>query len=74
LVERRWTETVKGILMFGAVGIPASCVNSGLRYETGMLALRLRKRLSERINKVYLTGVNFYKASHLGGENRIDNA
>mmetsp|Transcript_14929 Transcript_14929/g.20864 ORF Transcript_14929/g.20864 Transcript_14929/m.20864 type:complete len:700 (-) Transcript_14929:69-2168(-) len=74
LVQRKWKETVLGILHFAAIGIPASCVNSGLKYETSVLSLFFRKRLSETINSEYLNGVNFYKASHLGGENRIDNA
>jgi len=32
------------------------------------------RRLSDHVNKQYLKGVNFYKASNLGGENNIDNA
>jgi ABC-type uncharacterized transport system fused permease/ATPase subunit len=71
LVERRWTDTVRGILLFAAIGIPASCVNSGLKYETNMLALRFRKRLTVQLHQEYLKGFNFYKASHLG---RIDTA
>jgi len=74
LVQKRWKDTIRGVLYFAAIGIPASCVNSGLRYETGILALRFRKRLSEHVNKEYLRGVNFYKAAYLGGDNKIDNA
>ena len=74
LVQKKWKETVYGILHFAAIGIPASCVNSGLKYETNVLSLLFRKRLSETINAEYLNGVNIYKATHLGGENRIDNA
>eukprot|EP01118_Nematostelium_gracile_P014803 TRINITY_DN5847_c0_g1_i4.p1 TRINITY_DN5847_c0_g1~~TRINITY_DN5847_c0_g1_i4.p1 ORF type:complete len:695 (-),score=231.46 TRINITY_DN5847_c0_g1_i4:90-2174(-) len=74
LVERRWKETVQGIILFTLIGIPASAVNAGLKYETSILALRFRKRLSQFVNENYLSGVNFYKASHLGGDNRIDNA
>jgi len=74
LVQKRWKDTIKGVILFGAIGIPASCVNSGLKYETAILSLLFRKRLSEKINSEYINGINFYKASHLGGENRIDNA
>ncbi|EGC30265.1 ABC transporter D family protein [Dictyostelium purpureum] len=74
LVARKWTEMRNGVLKFALVSIPASFVNSSLKYETDMLALRFRKRLSEYVHKEYLEGVNFYKASHLGGADRIDNA
>jgi ABC-type uncharacterized transport system fused permease/ATPase subunit len=74
LVQKRWKQTIWGIVWFAAIGIPASCVNSLLRYETNILSLKFRRRLSETIHKEYLSGVNFYKASHLGGVNRIDNA
>eukprot|EP01133_Synstelium_polycarpum_P013610 gene13610-16017_t len=74
LVARQWAEMRKGVLKFALISIPASFVNSTLKYETDMLALRFRKRLSEHVHREYLEGVNFYKASHLGGANRIDNA
>lgn len=71
LVQQKWSSTVRGILIFAFLGLPASCVNSGLRYETNILSLRFRKRLSENINREWLDGVNFYKASYLGSP--IDN-
>ncbi|EFA80627.1 ABC transporter D family protein [Heterostelium album PN500] len=74
LVARKWKEMRNGVLKFALISIPASFVNSTLKYETDMLALRFRKRLSEYVHREYLEGVNFYKASHLGGNNRIDNA
>ncbi|KAM9953888.1 hypothetical protein ACTFIR_008993 [Dictyostelium discoideum] len=74
LVARKWKEMRNGVLKFALVSIPASFVNASLKYETDMLALRFRKRLSEYVHKEYLEGVNFYKASHLGGADRIDNA
>jgi hypothetical protein len=51
LVQRRWSDTVWGIIWFAAIGIPASCVNSLLRYETSSLSLNFRKRLSMRIHE-----------------------
>ncbi|KAF2072540.1 hypothetical protein CYY_006157 [Polysphondylium violaceum] len=74
LVARKWKEMGEGVLKFALVSVPASFVNSSLKYETDMLALRFRKRLSEYVHKEYLEGVNFYKASHLGGSDKIDNA
>lgn len=65
LVDKKWHETIRGILLFAAVGVPASFVNSGLKYETSILSLRFRKRLTEKINQDYIKGMNFYKASHL---------
>ena len=53
-VHRKWKKTVGSILKFAAVGIPASAVNAGLKYETEMLALLFRRRLSEHINERYL--------------------
>lgn len=49
-------------------------VNSALRYETAMLSLTFRKRLTDYVHEQYLKGTNFYKASNLGGDSRIDNA
>ncbi|EGG16527.1 ABC transporter D family protein [Cavenderia fasciculata] len=63
LVARKWKEMRNGVLKFAVISIPASFVNSALK-----------KRLSEYVHKEYLEGVNFYKASHLGGSNKIDNA
>ncbi|GAM21533.1 hypothetical protein SAMD00019534_047080 [Acytostelium subglobosum LB1] len=74
LVARRWREMAHYVFRFALVSIPAAFVNSTLKYETEMLALQFRKRLSEHVHREYLEGVNFYKASHLGGVNRIDNA
>jgi ABC-type uncharacterized transport system fused permease/ATPase subunit len=63
---------VRGILIFSFLGIPASVVNSGLKYETHILSLKFKRRLTEQITEQYLQGVNFYTASHLGARS-IDN-
>jgi hypothetical protein len=65
LVEGKWRETVRGIALFAALGIPASVVNAGLKYETSILALRFRKALSEKIDMAYLRGMNYYKSTYL---------
>lgn len=74
LVSRNWPAMWDGIKKFAIITVPASAVNSGLKYFAQMLALRFRVRLSHHVHDVYLKGVNFYKACNLGGENRIDNA
>lgn len=39
-----------------------------------MVALRFRVRLSEHVHEQYLAGTSFYKATNLGGAERIENA
>lgn len=55
-----------------SAGIPASLVNSGIKYQTSILSLRFQRRLTDRLNQNYVTGVNFYKATELP-EFKIDN-
>lgn len=74
LVSRNWSMVKWGVFKVFVLAIPASAVNSGLRYEVDQLALRFRKRLTLHVHELYLRGVNYYKASHLGGANKIDNA
>lgn len=73
LVSRKWGRLWDGIKTFALITIPASAVNSGLKYCTEIISLMFRKRLSEYVHDQYLAGVNFYKACNLGGD-RIDNA
>jgi ABC-type uncharacterized transport system fused permease/ATPase subunit len=74
LVSRKWGKMWNGLKLFAVITIPASGVNSGLKYFQEMVSLRFRKRLSEHVHDEYLEGVNFYKACNLGGQDRIDNA
>lgn len=74
LVGRNFEAVKKGVLRFFLLSIPASWVNSMLKYETSMLSLNFRKRISYYLHEEYFQGVNFYSASHLGGSNKIDNA
>ena len=48
IVERDWRATMLGIGRFALVGIPASIVNSGLKYETDILSLYFRQRYVSR--------------------------
>lgn len=70
LVEMNLKKFVRGVLALGAIAIPASVVNSLLKYFTNMLSIRFRKRLSLHVHEKYLDGITFYKAS-MG--NNIDN-
>lgn len=74
IVQKNLKDIFLGIVQFALIGVPASLVNSGLRYATDSLSLLFRKRLTDHVNNEYLKGTNFYKASNLGGESRIDNA
>uniref|UniRef100_A0A6B2KZP0 ABC transporter domain-containing protein n=1 Tax=Arcella intermedia TaxID=1963864 RepID=A0A6B2KZP0_9EUKA len=74
IVQQNLNQIVLGVIKFTLIGIPASLVNSGLKYEVRMLSLLFRKSLTEHIQEQYLRKTNFYKASNLGGDSRIDNA
>lgn len=75
LVTRNYKGLGLGVLLFGMITIPASAVNSGLKYLQSMLALRFRMRLSHHVHKSYLDGVNFYRSTQLGRNGvRIDHA
>jgi len=74
MVSRDWKAFGEGVLNFFLVTIPASAVNSGLKYTTSVLSLLFRRRLTMHVNNEYLRGVNFYKACNLGGDSRIDSA
>lgn len=72
LVDRRFSKFVRGVLHLGAVAVPASIVNSGLKYLTNMLSLRFRTNLSTFVHAKYLDDMTFYKATALDA--KIDNA
>ena len=74
LVARNWNKLGRGIGLFALITIPAACINSGLKYYQEIISLRFRVRLSHYVHNQYLEGVNFYKASNLGGADRIENA
>mmetsp|Transcript_7660 Transcript_7660/g.28701 ORF Transcript_7660/g.28701 Transcript_7660/m.28701 type:complete len:715 (-) Transcript_7660:99-2243(-) len=75
LVTRNYKGLGLGVLWFGIITIPASAVNSALKYLQAMMALRFRMRLSHHVHKSYLDGVNFYRSTQLGQNGvRIDHA
>jgi len=72
IVATDWKTFLRQLRRFALIGIPASLVNSGIKYMTSILSLRFQRRLTDRLNKNYVTGVNFYKATELP-EFKIDN-
>lgn len=76
LVQIKWDDTIRGILEFAALGIPASCLNSWLQYETKMLSLDFKNRLSKEVHNQYLSGVTMYTVKQiqkLGGNYEVPN-
>ena len=72
LVEGDRPAFIRSMQWFALTGVPASLCNSGIKYCTSVLSLRFQRRLTDRLNRQYITGVNFYKATELP-EFRIDN-
>ena len=72
IVATDWKTFLRHLRRFALLGIPASLVNSGIKYMTAILNLRFQRRLTDRLNRSYVTGVNFYKATELP-EFKIDN-
>ncbi len=62
----------RAVLSFALLGLPAALVNSFLKYETSMLSLCFRDRLTRHLNERYVSGVNFYKAANLP-QSQIEN-
>lgn len=73
LVQADWKQFVRGVAHFSVfVGIPASIINSLLKFEVTMLSLCFRDRLTRYINNIYVSSTNFYKATNLA-QSQIEN-
>lgn len=72
LVEMDLKKFVIGVLKLGLIAIPASIVNSFLKYFTNILSIRFRKRLSRYVHEKYMDGITFFKASTGGHIDNID--
>lgn len=72
MVSRRVDLAVRELIEFLVLTIPASFVNSGLKYFTTMLALCFRMNLNRYVHNKYLKGVTFYNVCNLG-KFKIDN-
>jgi ATP-binding cassette subfamily D (ALD) protein 3 len=71
LVSRNQRGFVLGVLRLALFAVPASMVNSALKYFTNLLQLNFRQRLSRDLHEKYLNGMAFYRASSMGSD--IDN-
>lgn len=71
LVDGNFKTFIRGVAKLGFIAVPASMVNSGLKYYTNMLALNFRERLTKLAHEKYLQNNAFYRASNLNS--KIDN-
>lgn len=51
LVQAQWDQFVSAVASFAMLGVPAAFVNSFLKYETSMLSLCFRDRLTRHLNE-----------------------
>jgi ABC-type uncharacterized transport system fused permease/ATPase subunit len=65
LVTKNWGAVFRGTFAFFLWTIPASFVNSALKWLTEKLASMFRRRLSERVHSQYIQGVNYYTVCNL---------
>ncbi len=74
LVTKNWGAVFRGTFAFFLWTIPASFVNSALKWLTEKLASMFRRRLSERVHAQYIQGVNYYTVCNLqvGGDQRLE--
>lgn len=62
LVERKKEKFIWGVITLGLWSIPASVVNSGLKFEEDYLSLCFRRRLTRDLHRRYLSDNVFYKS------------
>jgi len=72
LVSRNSQKFVRGVITLAVLAVPASIVNSGIKYISTLLQLNMRQRLSRHLHDLYLNGMTFYRASNMGSL-KIDN-
>lgn len=73
LVSRNSSKFVRGVVTLAVLAVPASIVNSGIKYVSTLLQLNMRQRLSRHLHDLYLNGMTFYRASNGMGSLKIDN-
>lgn len=72
LVSRNSQKFVRGVITLAILAVPASIVNSGIKYISSLLQLNMRQRLSRHLHDLYLNGMTFYRASNMGSA-KVDN-
>ncbi|KAI8336528.1 ABC transporter transmembrane region 2-domain-containing protein [Chlamydoabsidia padenii] len=70
--RNRKSFIAKIIFEFGLMMWPMSIVNNSLKLTISALSLCFRERLTKHAHNQYLSGITFYKVSHL--DNRLHNA
>jgi ATP-binding cassette, subfamily D (ALD), member 3 len=71
IVERNFMQFIRRIGILASIAIPASSVNSMLKYLGSLAALRFRSRLVEHMHERYFKPMMYYKVINI--DNRISN-
>lgn len=71
IVDIKFKEFLRSVLVLLSYAIPASVVNSGLDYYQKLLGLKFRTRLSTHFHDKYLQNMHYYKICNL--DSRIAN-
>eukprot|EP00249_Psilotum_nudum_P009342 c21867_g1_i1 orf=307-2316(-) len=72
VLSQDWTRTTVNMTNFARVAVPASLVNSGLKYMQVIINLSFQQRLTEYLHECYLSNRVYYVASSLGGLSNPD--
>lgn len=72
VVSKDWPMFTDMMWNFAATAVPASFVNSGLKYMQVLISLAFRQRLTEYLHQRYLSNRVYYVASTLGGLSNAD--
>ena len=55
IVATDWKTFLRHLRKFALIGIPASLVNSGIKYMTSIISLRFQRRLTDQLNRSYVS-------------------
>eukprot|EP00760_Papus_ankaliazontas_P007507 PhM_4_TR13361/c0_g1_i1/m.81873 len=72
MIQTDFDKFVRAIGSLAAWSVPASTVNSGLKYLTTLLQLRMRHNVGRHLHKLYLQSRVTYPAAGLGAVDTID--